>query len=281
MKAKNKLLSLLSVCAICAALTSSASAQGQIVGSAEAIISNANVYFSESALGDVVADGLRTETGSDLAVVFSSDLSLYLMSGDLTQADVEVAIPENTSYSQVTLTPFELKALLESGVSSLVLNEQESIDYQRSQCDNFPQISGFSMRCDASAPIGQRILSITLEDGTPLDMTDHETSLSVILPTAALTAEQAARAEGCGGVRTIFLHYLTQNSPLKKPTLNRIQIIGAHANPLISSGPVIMIGLIILVCAVMAIPSILRREKNPEARESMYFTGISSLRNRK
>lgn len=271
---------LLILCALLAVLPLSASAQSEIAGSAEAIISNANAYCSESALGDVVADALRIEAEADLAVVFSGDLALYLMSGDLTQADVAASIPQNTAYVLAALTPSELKALLESGVGNIILNEQESIDYQQSECDNFPQVSGFFIRCDASAPIGERILSITLEDGTTLDMADTEAPLSVIVPASALTPEQAASAKDCGGIQDIFLHYLTQNSPLKKPSLNRIQIIGAHANPLISSGPVLMVGLIMIVCAVMAIPSILRRQKNPDARESVYFTGISNLRNK-
>ena len=266
---------------LCIVLPFSASAQGVVVGSTESTISNANAFCAESALGDVTADALRAETGAELAVVFSGDLDLYLMGGDLTQSDIEAAIPENSPYSLVSLTPVELKSLLEAGAGNIILNEQESIDYQRSACKNFPQISGFSFRCDASAPVGERILSITLESGPDLDLTDTASVFSAVIPSSALTPEQAGTATDCGGIRDLFLRYLAQNSPLKKPALNRIQILGAHANPLISSGPVIMVGLIILVCAVMAIPSILRKRKNPEAREDMYFTGISNLRNKK
>ena len=264
-----------------AGLLSPARAQEDILGSSEALLSNANAFCSESALGDTVADALRTQSGAELAVVSSGDLSLYLMSGALTYDDVAASVPENSPYGLVAMTPAELKALLEEGVDSLVLTEQETIDFEASQCDDFPQISGFSFRCDSSAPPGDRIMSISLEDGTRLDLEDQDTTYLVAAPLDALTPEQARNATDCGGLQDMFLDYLADHSPLEKQSLSRIQILGAHAKPLISSGPVIMVGLIILVCSVMAIPSILRRQKNPEARESMYFTGFSSLRNKK
>lgn len=259
-------------------LWGNAVATDEYVGNTQRLLSNANAYCTESALGDAVADALRTETRAELAVVFCGDLDLYLIGGELTYTDVEAAIPVNSEYVMAELSLAELTGILETGLSHLTLTEAEEIDYSASECGDFPQISGFSLRCDASAPAGERILDLTLDSGeTP----DAERTFSVALPRTALTTEQAVEAVSCGGIRDIFLSYLAQNSPLEKPELTRIRIIGAHANPLISSGPVIMVGLIILICAVMAIPSILRREKNPEAREDMYFTGISTLRNKK
>lgn len=250
------------------------------MGSASEILPNANGDFSESVMGDLVADALREETGSQIAVVFSGDLDQYLMSGDLTLADVEAAIPNNTDYSVTELTAAELWLLIEDSVSDLVLTEEETIDTTLSQSDRFPQVSGLKLRIDAAGPVGDRILELTMEDGTELEKSDSQTVLTVALPTAALEKISGAEGQSCGGIQEIFLSYLEANSPLEKTQLNRIKIAGAHANPLISSAPVLLIGLIIIVCVVMGIPTILRKKKDPEARESMYIAGLFSLRNK-
>ena len=259
------------------ALSIPARAQGERVGSAAEILPNANGYCQESALGDLVADALRSETGADAAIVFSGDLEQYLPAGELTAAEVEAAIPENTPYAVATLTPAELTAVLEQGLSHITLTEGETIDYTRSECDDFPQVSGLSLRVDAAALPGERVLDVTLSDGTQLSGAQ---TLTVALPAAALDEAQRAGAVDCGGVREVFLAYLAANSPLKKPQLDRIRLLGAHTNELISSAPVLMVGIIVLICAVMMLPAILRRERDPEAREALYLTGGFRLKNR-
>jgi hypothetical protein len=263
-------------------LGETAAAAQEEVGSTSAILSNANADWSESVLGDVVTDFLRETSGAQVAIVYSGDLSYYLTSGSLTMEDVEAAIPQDPEYVVCDLSPREIMGILENGVSHMTLTEEETIDTTASIWDEFPQVSGLSLRVDSSALAGERILSAELEDGTRLDPENEEIAVQVVLPAAALTEVQLARATEYGGLRTQFLCYLGDNSPLQKPAVTgRIEVLGAHANPLIASGPVLMVMIILLMSAVVSIPAILRQKKNPEAREDVYFTGIWNLRNRK
>ena len=281
---KNRLtfaISALGVFSLIAALILPVFASDQVIGSARATLSNANAYCAESALGDVVSDGLRQETGAEISLVYSGDLAQYLMSGDLTEADIAAAIPENTPYSLCTLRPAELLSILEHGVGHIALTEAETVDYAASEWDAFPQVSGLELRVDASAPEGQRIMEARLARGVNLTAADSDTAIITVLPTAALSEEQQLRASDSGGIRDLFLGYMAKHGPLEKPAGSRIRIQGAHTNELISSGPVLMIGLIILVCTVMAIPSILRQNKDPNTREDLYLSGFISLRNKR
>lgn len=250
------------------------------VGSAASIIPNANGNFSESALGDAGADAVRDRAGSEIAVVFSGDLGDYLPSGDITMTDIVGSFPRDSQYYSMSISPAELKSVLEYGVAALSLTEEETLDTKRSESDCFPQVSGITFRVDASAPVGERILSVQLVDGEELDLTSTERILSVALPEQALDWVRGTDISILGGIRDIFLSYLKNETPLERPALDRIHILGAHANPLLASGPVILIGIIILICVVMAIPSTLQKKRNPEAREETYLPGLKSLRNK-
>lgn len=259
-------------------LAVSASANESTAGILQETVSNANAAFSESALGDLAADALRYETGSQVAIVFSGDLDLYLLGGSVTVSDVEAAIPRNTDYSLTAITAAELHRLLEDSFRHLVLTDEETLDLRQSASDCFPQVSGMKLRVDASAPAGKRIMELVLDDGSRLEADDSATILTAAIPTEALAAIAGASGQSCGGIRDIFLRYLAQNSPLEKSESNRILIVGAHMHSLISS--ISVFGLILIMCAVLAIPMILNRKPDPEARRPFYRAGIYDLKKR-
>lgn len=135
---------------------------------------------SECELGDLTADAVRSALGSDVAVLSSGDLAEDLPVGIVTRGDVRRVFSEDRRLASAQVTPVQLYRLLEAALSHLVTDyEQERIDWAASDFDGFPQISGFSLVIDGSARAGERIYSLTLDDGTLLDRNDEETVLTL------------------------------------------------------------------------------------------------------
>jgi 5'-nucleotidase len=132
----------------------------------------------EVALGDLVADAVRLHEGTQIAFLNSgglrspipssyapADRSLRRTSAgyaagapyDLVLGDVFAVLPFGNAIATQTITGTQLWQMLERGVDAL----PGAKGY-------FPQISGFKFTYDATKPIGQRIVSVALDNGTPI-----------------------------------------------------------------------------------------------------------------
>lgn len=140
----------------------------------------------ESALGSYYADALREKYQTDIAFISGGGLRDTFPAGgytpkdpslrrpgpgstgpyDVTLGDVVAVLPFNNYTATSTITGADLWAALENGVSGYPSDGR------------FPQISGFRFTFDPSRPVGQRIVSVTLDDGrsVPRDGTVYTVS---------------------------------------------------------------------------------------------------------
>lgn len=130
----------------------------------------------QTPLGDYTADAIRARYGTDLVLLngggirdtfpskgyVPADTSLRRpatgTSGpyDVTLGDALTVFPFGNSIATTVITGANLWAALENGVSGYPSDGR------------FPQVSGLKFTFDASKPVGQRIVSVTKADGTPI-----------------------------------------------------------------------------------------------------------------
>lgn len=80
--------------------------------------------------------------------------------GEISQLDIENSLRFNNTLSLVSLTPAQLKALMEHGVAA------------SGQQGRYPQIGGFSFAYDATRAVGDRVRTLAIKDaqGNTLDL---------------------------------------------------------------------------------------------------------------
>ncbi|MBR4157586.1 MAG: 5'-nucleotidase C-terminal domain-containing protein [Oscillospiraceae bacterium] len=132
----------------------------------------------QTSLGAAVADSLCRATGAELAIVNGGDLYFNLPAGEVTWEDVRAVFAEDRQLAVAEVSPKQLAVILESALSHIALAEDESIIRQGAH-GAFPQVSGFTLVYDVSAPPGKRLQSIALTSGHQLSLSDDETRLTL------------------------------------------------------------------------------------------------------
>lgn len=134
--------------------------------------------LGEVAIGNLVADALRTEYGTQIAFTNGGGLRSPLPSTyapvdtslrrtspgyaagppyDIVAGDILAVLPFGNVVVTRTVTGAQLYAVLEHSVAPIP-----------SANGRFAQISGFKFTYDSSKPAGSRVVSVTLDDGTPI-----------------------------------------------------------------------------------------------------------------
>lgn len=124
------------------------------VGKTEADITRTANASGESALGNLIADGMLAAMKTDFAFMNSGGIRNDLPAGDITYGSMFSVQPFGNVLTKMTLTGAQMKALL---------NQQWT-----ETSTKIGQIAGFTYSYDDSKPIGQRIVEIKKADGTPL-----------------------------------------------------------------------------------------------------------------
>jgi len=138
-----------------------------------------NRYLSaEVSVGSLAADGALYASGADIAIVNSGDLGRNLPGGTVTYEDCRVVFMEDRTLAVVTVSPAELRDLLEVGVSRIVMDDEQMTDREASAWGGFPQIGGFEFEYDVSSLPGGRIRWIRI-NGEKLDLTDNTPGLTL------------------------------------------------------------------------------------------------------
>lgn len=117
------------------------------------------VRTQESPLGNLSADALRAYCDADIAIQNGGGIRAGLTAGDVTLGDIFAMLPFDNKVTLVEVTGQTVWDALENGVD----------DYPATN-GKFPQVSGIKYTFDAAKPAGERIVSVTLADGTPLDL---------------------------------------------------------------------------------------------------------------
>jgi LPXTG-motif cell wall-anchored protein len=112
-------------------------------------------------LGIVVSETMRRIANVDIAIANGGGIRAPLSAGVLTIGDLYTILPFDNTLVTMELKGSDIKAAIEHGIMP----------------ENFGwgQFSGIKVWYDKDAPAGERITSIRLIDGTPLDMDKYYT----------------------------------------------------------------------------------------------------------
>ncbi|KZE63829.1 bifunctional metallophosphatase/5'-nucleotidase [Fictibacillus phosphorivorans] len=133
----------------------------EVVGKADKLLSGAEAYSGESELGNVIADSMTEQTGTDFAFMNPGGIRDVINPGEVTWGELFNVQPFGNDLVTMTLTGAQIKELFESQWST--------------GREKMLQISGLKATFDMSKPVGQKTVSIVKNDGTPIDMATEYT----------------------------------------------------------------------------------------------------------
>lgn len=121
----------------------------------------------ECNLGNLIADGMRWETGTDLAIMNAGGIRRDLPAADLSIGDLIELQPFGNTIATMDITGADLVAALENGVSRITLNDAGEVSRDGAS-GRFPQVSGFRFSYDPTQEAGSRVTSVEIqqEDGS-------------------------------------------------------------------------------------------------------------------
>ena len=187
------------------------------------------VRTQEMPLGNLVADAYREAAEADIAVANGGDIRADIVPGAITKGDVIGILPFGNTLMVKTVTPALLCKALENSVSGIVVNEHGNIDHEKSAQGRFLQISGFSFAYDPTAPAGERVVSITLDDGTEFSLDDDEMHLSLAGTNYVMTGGDRYTMLGelpvereLGAADEALAEFVRKHSPIVAPEEGRI-----------------------------------------------------------
>jgi 5'-nucleotidase len=132
----------------------------RVVGSAAAPVTRSANRAGESGLGDLVADAFREVAGAQIGMTNPGGLRDDLPAGQLTWGDLFQAQPFGNQVVALTVTGEQLDTLF---------NAQWSIEAGDTERYRPTQVSGLQVTWDSRRPLGDRIVSLTLPGGDPVD----------------------------------------------------------------------------------------------------------------
>lgn len=127
----------------------------RVVGSSAESLTAKQNENGESVLGDFIADAQRKALNTEFSFMNPGGIRADIDPGEITWGEVYTVQPFNNDLVKMTMTGQQIRALL---------NQQWGATKT-----NMLQISGLSYTWDPNKPIGQRVVSIKLPDGTEID----------------------------------------------------------------------------------------------------------------
>lgn len=121
----------------------------------------------ETNLGNLISDAILDKMkpdGGEIAIVNGGGIRGSIPAGNITLSQVMEVLPFGNTIARCDLTGTEIKQLLEHGVSGVSKGE-----------GSFPQVSGIQFKWNPKAPIGSRIISVSVTnaDGTTKPLEDN------------------------------------------------------------------------------------------------------------
>jgi len=120
----------------------------------QVMLSNKDCRQSECAIGNLITDALRAETGAHIALMNGGGIRADIDEGPVTIGEVLSVLPFGNTVATLKLSGEGVLAALENGVSRIGAG---------SGTGRFAQVSGLRYRFDASQDPGSRIVSAELQ----------------------------------------------------------------------------------------------------------------------
>ncbi|WP_068088339.1 bifunctional metallophosphatase/5'-nucleotidase [Polycladidibacter stylochi] len=135
----------------------------QVIGSAAATIdgSRNSCRSGECAMGNLVADAILEATkdqGIEIVIQNGGGLRASIDAGKVTMGEVLTVLPFQNTLATFEMKGAYIKEALENGASKL-----------EEGAGRFAQVAGIKYSFDASKPAGERIVALTMADGSPID----------------------------------------------------------------------------------------------------------------
>lgn len=120
---------------------------------------HATVCASEAAIGNMIADAVKTASGAELAIVECGAIrgdKLYASGSSFTEAAVNAELPAAQKSVVIEVTGQQILDALEHGFSGLPGIE-----------NRFPQVAGLRAEVDLRQPAGLRVVKLTINGNAP------------------------------------------------------------------------------------------------------------------
>ncbi len=211
-------------------------ARAAAVGYSQDLLRGCDIYGNtntETGFGDLAADAARAWGRADIALLPSEDFGTNLPAGEVTEEALAACLQNDSALAAVEMTAAQLWQMLETGVSHVVVSGQATVDWEASYFPGYLQISGLQVTYDLSAPAGERVYRLTLEDGAAVDPLDGETRYRVISTRALLLGEYgypafgAEELEDVGTEREAVRAYFQAQGTVARPE-TRVRIYGTQ-----------------------------------------------------
>ena len=189
---------------------------------------------TETSFGDLTADAAAWWCDAEIALLPSVDFGTNVQPGEITEKTLEQCLKNNSELAVARMSAAQLYEWLEIGVSHLTVGENITIDWERSHFDGYLQISGIRVVCDVSAPVGERIQSVKLADGTLLDREDETAQYRVVSAYTAMTGRYGypplseEQVEFVGTEREAIAAYIREKGTIGEPEMDRFQLRGSR-----------------------------------------------------
>lgn len=168
--------------------------------------------LSKAELGPLVADAYREHFDTQLGWQNGGGQRADMKEGALTRRDAQSVLPFGNSPIAIQATGVQIKDALEKGIES---NPDGG--------NGFPRTAGFTFDFDMTAPFGERVTAIKLDDGTSMNMNaTYSLAISNYVVNGGDKVDSFADApvtsEGTAIDVDVFSEYIKQHgelSPLK------------------------------------------------------------------
>ncbi|MEK5252068.1 bifunctional 2',3'-cyclic-nucleotide 2'-phosphodiesterase/3'-nucleotidase [Paenibacillus sp. FSL F4-0125] len=146
----------------------------QPVGTTNGTITRTDAYNNEAALGNLIADAMRTADfgdgakAADFAFMNPGGIRADLPKGPVTFGDLAKIQPFGNTLVKLTLTGAQIKTLLQ---------QQWNVKADGTPDIKTLQISGLKYTANMYLPVADRIANLTLTNGTPINPTQKYTAV--------------------------------------------------------------------------------------------------------
>lgn len=118
------------------------------------------VRAGESNLGNFLTDSMLWKTGADIALTNGGGIRASIDTGEITRGEVITVLPFGNYVIVQELTGADIKAALENGIAG----------YPSQDYGAFAHVAGLKYVYDGTKAVGERVVSVTLNNGQTLDL---------------------------------------------------------------------------------------------------------------